>query len=344
MRSTSLHAIDAAASEQVQRRSGERSFRAVTNSRLLPPMPLLRAFVVTAQTCSMARAADALRLTPSAVSKQIAELERWLGVALFARVRKRLALTSQGERYRAALMPALMQIEAATADAVGNDGRSEVVRLGVLPTVQHKWLLPRLPQFHALHPHIDLRVGTYSQVDDTPPHAEFDAVIRFGAADDAAWLSDYLVGREIVLIAPPHAAQTQCLRAPHDVHRFQLIHHMLWPDSWAQWSAMHRVRGLDTSTGARLMLASSMINAVSTSESVALMPLFFVHDDIAQGVVTAPFPPYRYEEGGYFLCFPAAATSRTAVMVLREWLLGAAGNTPRTLVGRAGIEPATKGL
>jgi LysR family transcriptional regulator, glycine cleavage system transcriptional activator len=331
MRSTSLHAIDAVASSDDKRRSVGTSFRAVTKSRPLPPMALLQAFVVTAQLGSMARAAEALRLTPSAVSKQVAELERWLGVALFARVRKRLVLTSQGERYRTALMPALQQIEAATLEVIGNDRHSDVVNLGVLPTVQHKWLLPRLSAFRALHPHIDLRVSTYSQVDDTPPRSTFDAIIRFGPAEDAAWLSDYLVGREIALIAPPHAAQTHRLRTPHDVHRFQLIHHMLWADSWLQWSTMNRVRGLDTATGARLMLASSMIDAVSTSESVALMPLFFVHDEIAQGTVTAPFPPYRYEEGGYFLCFPAAATTRVAVAVLRAWLLDVAHDTPRVV-------------
>jgi LysR family transcriptional regulator, glycine cleavage system transcriptional activator len=326
-----MHAIDAAASTEEQRRLVDMSFRAVTNPRLLPPMTLLRAFVVTAQMGSVTRASEALRLTPGAVSKQVAELERWLGVLLFARVRKRLLLTSQGEAYRAALRQALLQIEAATADLIGNDRRDDVVRLGVLPTVQQKWLLPRLPQFRALHPHIDLRVTTYSQVDDTPPQAEFDAIIRLGPADDAAWLSDYLVGREIVLIAPPEVARTHPLRTPHDVNRFQLIHHMLWPDSWAQWCAMHRVRDVDTTVGPRLTLASSMINAVSTSESVALMPLFLVHDDIAHGFVTAPFPPYRHEAGGYFLSFPASGTSRVALAVLRSWLLGVARDTPRTL-------------
>jgi LysR family transcriptional regulator, glycine cleavage system transcriptional activator len=328
---TSLHAIDAAASDEEQRRSVDKSFRAVTNPRRLPPMNLLRAFVVTAQMGSVTRAAEALRLTPGAVSKQIAELERWLGVMLFARVRKRLVPTSQGEAYCAALMQALLQIEAATSAFIGSDRGDDVVRLGVLPTVQQKWLLPRLSQFRALHPHVDLRVSTYSQVDDTPPQSQFDAVIRLGPADDAAWLSDYLVGREIVLIAPPRAAQAHPLRAPHDVHHFQLIHHMLWPDSWAQWCAMHRVRGVDTAAGPRLTLASSMINAVSTSESVALLPLFFVHDDIAHGVVTAPFPPYRHDAGGYFLSFPAAGTSRIALALLRSWLLDAARDTPRVL-------------
>jgi LysR family transcriptional regulator, glycine cleavage system transcriptional activator len=331
MRLTSLHAIDAAASPEEQRRSVDKSFRAVTNPRLLPPMTLLRAFVVTAQTGSVTRAAEALRLTPGAVSKQIAELERWLGVMLFARVRKRLVPTSQGEAYCAALLPALLQIEAATSELIGSDRRDDVVNLGVLPTVQQKWLLPRLAQFRALHPHVDLRVSTYSQVDDTPPRSTFDAVIRLGPADDAAWLSDYLVGREIVLIAPPHAAQTHPLRTPHDVRRYQLIQHMLWPDSWAQWCAMQRVRGLDTAAGPRLMLASSMINAVGTSESVALLPLFFVHDDIAHGVVTAPFPAYRHDAGGYFLSFPASGTSRVALALLRSWLLDVAHETPRTL-------------
>lgn len=329
MRSTSLHAIDAASSEEEKRRSGDTSFLAVTNPRLLPPMHLLRAFVATAHFASVARAAEALHLTPGAVSKQLGELEKWLDAALFDRVRKRLVLTSHGEAYRAALLPALQQLEAATLNAVQSRHGAEALHLGVLPTVRDKWLLPRLPAFCALHPRIELRVTTFSQVDDTPPADTFDAVIRFGRAEDPAWLSDYLVGREVVLIAPPTALQPHPLRAPPDVRHFQLIHHLLWPGGWAQWGALHRVAGLDVDTGVRLMLASSMINAVSTGGSVALMPLFFVHDDIAAGTLSAPFPCDRHDDGGYFLCYPARSAQRIGLGLLRAWLLNAARQTPR---------------
>ena len=81
--------------------------------RLHPPLHLLRAFCTVARFGGISRAAEALHLTQSAVSKQVQELERWVGVALFERSRKRLSLTPAGERYEKAVSALLARLVAA---------------------------------------------------------------------------------------------------------------------------------------------------------------------------------------------------------------------------------------
>ena len=80
--------------------------------RLHPPIALLKAFTTTARFASVSRASEALHLSQSAVSKQIAELEQITGVLLFERVRKRLVLSPAGTRYDAAIRPLLAHLEA----------------------------------------------------------------------------------------------------------------------------------------------------------------------------------------------------------------------------------------
>ncbi len=86
--------------------------------RLTPPVHLLRAFSTVARFGGVSRAAEALHLTQSAVSKQIQELEKWVGVDLFERSRKRLTLTPAGERYEKAVRALLSQLESATLELI----------------------------------------------------------------------------------------------------------------------------------------------------------------------------------------------------------------------------------
>src|SRR5215218_623886 len=131
--------------------------------RFSPPLHLLRAFSTVARFGGVSRAAEALHLTQSAVSKQVKELETWVGVPLFERHRKRLALTPAGERYEKAVRAVLAQLEAATLELVTSDDGRGALHLSTLPTIGAKWLIPRLPQFQQLHPQITLHFVPYVQ-------------------------------------------------------------------------------------------------------------------------------------------------------------------------------------
>jgi LysR family transcriptional regulator, glycine cleavage system transcriptional activator len=296
--------------------------------RLLPPTHLLRAFIATAQLGSIARAAESLHLTPSAVSKQIGELERWVALSLFERERKRLLLTDAGQRYLDALVPILHQLEAATFELMRNAvGGSGVLHISVLPTLGDSWLMPHLPRFNAKHPDIDLRFSPYLQGEEDLAEASLDCTIRYGSGnwpDDMQ--SDYLGGREVVVIAPPDALRHHPLRTMDDLRHYTLFHHIMTPHAWAVWMKIHGVEGVNALSGPQRTLASSVISAVSTGEGVAIIPECLVRGEVARGELTIPFPPFVHTDG-YYLCYPVASLGHAAFQTFRTWLLELAEST-----------------
>jgi LysR family transcriptional regulator, glycine cleavage system transcriptional activator len=295
--------------------------------RLLPPTHLLRAFISVVDGGSVARAAETLHLTPSAVSKQVNELEKWLGIVLFERVRQRLAPTPAALSYRASLAPLLQQLEAATRAAIHGDSGNNVLRVFAVPSFREKWLDAKLPDFAARHPQIELHLGQFAHVDAVSLDLPVDAVIRYGRGERRAERCDYLLGREVVVIAPPHELLKQPLATREDIRHHPLIHHAVQPDDWAQWCRLHGLSGVNTEAGPHLVLTQSIISAVRSGLGLALMPLFLVSNEIATGAVSAPFPVDEHEGGGYHWCEYTPAAENLALAAFRRWLLGAADAT-----------------
>lgn len=124
----------------------------------LPPLNALPMFEAAGRLQSFKRAAEELHLTPSAVSHGIAGLEKWLGVPLFDRAPGQVALTLAGARYLPPVQQALELVATAT-QAMPGRGPGRVV-LSVAPTFALRWLIPRLDDFRALHPEVNLVIDT----------------------------------------------------------------------------------------------------------------------------------------------------------------------------------------
>ncbi len=289
--------------------------------RLQPPIHLLQAFVTTARFGgSISRAAEALHLTQSAVSKQIQELERHLGVPLFERVRKRLSLTPAGQRYAGAVRPLLAQLEGATLEAMASQDGGGQLHLSTLPTFGAKALIPRLPHFQKLHPQIALHFVPYVQGYDFS-RADLDCSILFGVGHWPGATATYLGGREVTLIAPPAALRPRKLRKPADIAGQVLLHHTTVPDAWDEWCTAHGVQGVNTFAGPQLDQYHGLIRAVAAGMGLALVPQCLVQDDIAAGVISAPMPDGYRSEFGYWICHPEARASHDPLVKFKAWLL-----------------------
>jgi LysR family transcriptional regulator, glycine cleavage system transcriptional activator len=123
----------------------------------LPPLRALQAFEASARHMSVARAAEELSVTPSAISHQLKALEAFLGVRLFHRFNRRIALTDTGRGYVQLLASGFDRIARAT-DHVIAGGVSDVLTVHCSPSFAPAWLLPRLGGFMAAHRGIDLRI------------------------------------------------------------------------------------------------------------------------------------------------------------------------------------------
>ncbi|PKO55277.1 MAG: LysR family transcriptional regulator, partial [Betaproteobacteria bacterium HGW-Betaproteobacteria-19] len=151
--------------------------------RKIPSTAALLAFDASARHESFTLAADELALTQSAVCRQIASLEDFLGVSLFRRTRRGVRLTEAGESYSRQISARLDAVERDTLSVMSHHGRGAKLELAVVPTFATRWLLPRLPDFLARHPDSTVNMSTRTRpflFDET----EFDAAIYFG---DAGW-------------------------------------------------------------------------------------------------------------------------------------------------------------
>ncbi|HWI82518.1 LysR substrate-binding domain-containing protein [Ramlibacter sp.] len=307
--------------------------------RLSPPLHLLRSFSAVVRFGSVSRAAEALHLTQSAVSKQIKELEAWVGVPLFGRARKRLALTPAGEHYEKTVRALLGQLEAATLELITSDEGAGVLHLSSLPTFGAKWLIPRLPMFQQLHPQITLQFVPYVHSYDFE-RPELDCSILFGEGHWPGAQAHYLTGKDVALIAPRLATAAWRIEAPADVAQHTLLWHVTVPEAWQRWSETHGVGGLDPLAGPQFDQFQTMIRAVMAGMGVALVPRCLVQDEITAGVVREPLPGGGYRSDlGYWFCYPERRSQRHALDCFRRWLLGCADATvepaggPQALAG-----------
>jgi LysR family transcriptional regulator, glycine cleavage system transcriptional activator len=278
---------------------------------------------MTARFASITRAADALHLTQSAVSKQIQELETSLGIHLFERVRKRLSLTPAGARYEAAIRPLLAQIEAATLDVITSNDGGGALHISTLPTFGAKWLIPRLPAFQKSHPQIALNFVPFAQ-GYTFERADLDCSILFGDGNWPGAIADYVIGREVILIAPPTATSKPLLKKPQDIAKFTLLQHASVPHAWTHWCEAHGVKGINSLAGPQLDQFHSVIRAVMAGMGLGLVPRCLVQDDVNAGHVSAPLDDGYIDNCGYYLCYPESKRTLAPLLSFKQWLLGQA--------------------
>src|SRR5512145_2591740 len=146
------------------------------------PLNALRAFEVSARHLNFTRAAEELHLTQTAVSQHVRNLEIRLGVRLFRRVPRGLALTDEGQ----ALLPVLadsFERMATVLASLNQPQKREVLSLGAVGTFAVGWLLPRMGEFQRKHPFVELRLFTNNNRVDLAGEG-LDYAVRFG---DGQW-------------------------------------------------------------------------------------------------------------------------------------------------------------
>ena len=278
------------------------------------PLNALRAFEASARHLSFTRAGLELHVTQAAVSHQVKHLEESLGVPLFRRLPRGLALTEEGE----ALLPVLTETFRRIAGALDRfeGGRlREVLTLGAVGTFVTGWLLPRLPEFRAAHPFVDLRLLTNNNRVDLAGEG-LDYAIRFG---DGAWHGTEAARLFEAPLSPICApALAQRLRQPADLARETLLRSYR-ADEWTQWFAM---AGLPARVIRGFVFDSSlaMAEAAVQGAGVALLPARMFERDLRQERLVQPFA-IEVTLGAYWLTRLKSRAETRAMQAFRSWLL-----------------------
>ena len=293
-----------------------------------PSLPELHAFVALVESGSFTRAAQRLVVTQGAVSRAIQRLESTLGVMLFERGSNGVQPSAFAQAYYQRVQPALAALEDAVPDKAPSGG-PQVLRVCAIPSLNMRWLVPRLTSFHAAHPWCQVVFKPYWK-DDDMKREDIDVWIQTRATSTSRWprhiQASYVIGREIVPICHPKVAER--IRTPADLLKFPLLHHTNYPDNWALWL---RAQGLDT-RGLRLAagfdLGAGLIEAVAGNMGVAVIQLCLFERELAEGRVAMPLPLPVSTGRGYYLCAPRSATETPALAAFREWILDPARQAP----------------
>lgn len=287
----------------------------------IPSLGVLQAFEASARLQSFSRAAEELALTPSAVSRHVAALEDRLGVALFVRARQRLALTDTGRSYAARIRLHLEQIERDTQEIrVGRD-EGYVLHLAVVSTFCTQWLIPRLPQFAALHPRITLNLSVRSEV-FAFDESGFDAAIYYG---DRLWPDTQ--GGMVLPEGPCVPVCSPAYAAAHTLHDEQAwLHcpHLTLASRANAWRGWYAERGwhytLHASRGPRYELFSMVMAAAAAGLGVGLVPQLLAQESLDSGRLVPAHPQVLAGEQGYWFVQPQHRPGAEALRAFRDWL------------------------
>jgi LysR family transcriptional regulator, glycine cleavage system transcriptional activator len=249
----------------------------------LPPLDLLVGFECAARHLSFTKAGEELYLTQSAVSRQIKELEDQLGVVLFQRRHRALALTEAGHQFYAAAAQALSTMRAAT-DRL----RAQTGRKALAVTTTHSfaalWLIPRLAGFTRDHPGVDVRITADTKVQDLERDgmdlalrhgpaslAGPNAIRLFGAGPNAI----RLFGEKVFPVCSPRLLKKKPLEKPADLRNHVLLHYDD-PDvrhpwlHWKTWLEVERIADLKPAGTLSFSGYEQIIPAAVAGHGVAL--------------------------------------------------------------------------
>lgn len=308
----------------------------------LPPLGSLRAFEAAARHLSFKLAAEELHVTPAAISQQIKGLEDYLGVRLFVRLTRALAITPQGE----AMLPGIRAGFDCLAEAVGSVHADAAGGLNVTapPSFATRWLVPRLPDFAAAHPDIRLRLSSSSdsvdrrgrgrrvENDASDPRAvDSDLSIRYGTGHYPGCVVERLLAPDWVPVCSPRLpVEARPLLTPADLARHVLIHDETIDTEgrqpgWREWLAAAGVSSVDSERGPRFGNAVLAVEAALDGQGVALALRPLVEADLAVGRLIVPFDIAVPSPFAYFLVMRRAVAARTPVVAFRNWLLAQTG-------------------
>ena len=282
----------------------------------LPPLPALRAFEAVARLGSVVQAADELHVTHGAVSQQLRALEDYLGLSLFNRQGKRLAITDDGRIYALRLRMALGDIASATGDVLSLPRPDELI-IAILPSFGAHWLIRRLPRFIAAHPGLKLNLRASLELVDFQVD-RVDAAIRMGPGSWEGTSQAHLFTDELVAVAAPDFNGGNLPQTPAEIVAAPLIRSV---ESWSTWLS---AAGLpQTPLGGPVYSDSNLVvEALRQGQGVSLTRRSLVHDLVRDGelvLLSDIAVPYQ---NPYWLIWPMRSHGTAKLRSFTDWLNG----------------------
>src|SRR5215470_9741924 len=283
----------------------------------LPSLNGLRAFEAAARHLSFTQAASELNVTQTAISHQIRRLEEELGIRLFVRKNRALALTPEAKEYLPGIRAAFNDLRLATDRLLRSGDKDNVLTVSTLASLAAKWLLPRLSAFQETHPEIDVRITTSTGLVDFS-NGDVDAAIRYGRGNWPGVRSEWLMADEMFPVCNPE-----------DLKDHVLLHNTNNSDDWRLWlTAAGLPADISKQPGITFDLILMTVQAAIDGMGVAMGRTTYVKDDIAKGRLMVPFEITLPADAGFYIVSPEGGTDSPKLRAFRQWLIASARNQP----------------
>jgi len=296
----------------------------------LPPLNALRAFEAAARHLSFTKAAEELRVTPAAISHQIRGLEEYVDTPLFHRLQRSLRLTAAGQALAPGLGRGFREIEGAVAEVMQADERGPLT-VSAAPSFAAMWLVPRIEDFRARHPEVEVRIDASTALTDFERDA-VDIAVRYGPGDYSGLMAERLIGNCVSPVASPALLARTPLERPADIRNHTLIH-VDWRalddgmPNWRMWAAAAGVDDAGTDDGPRVNDSALAVQMALAGQGLALVDQTMVTDHIEAGRLVQPFDVGVTGAGdfAYYMVAPERQWRTAKVTAFREWLRARAG-------------------
>ncbi len=254
----------------------------------------MQVFVRAAEDGSFSAAARNLALTPSAVSKLIARMEDRLGVLLFRRAHRSVAMTPEGESFYLAARRAIEAVEAADAAVFHGTAAQETLRIRSMPIFAQAALAPIIPTFCRLHPdlrvEIQLRIDAGHLLDDG-----MDLAIHVGRMQDSSLVaSRFASTRWIICASPAYIAEHGAPRHPDELAQHTCLNFVasIAASTWTVRAGNHE-RPLPIRSRLLANQASMLVEFARAGLGITRLIEIQIADDLARGDLIELFPEHQ---------------------------------------------------
>ncbi len=281
---------------------------------MLPPMTALPVFETVGRCLSVARAAEELHLTPGAVSRQIRNLETFLGVSLFERAHRRIVFTPAGEAYWAKIHAALGEVRDATRTASVEAARGPLIVAAPRMFLQ-KYVMPALGGLYARYP--DMAVNFVASTDNI---AGLDGAIAVSPKPRPGYIIDELADAHLSPVcSPAYLREAPPLDTVDDLDRHTLLRSAEYIRNWERWLGDRASRVFSRARCIDFESPGLELTGAVEGLGIAIVRLSLVRDDLADGRLVALFSEETVREH-YGFVFSEIKLRSTRFKQFRVWL------------------------
>lgn len=288
-------------------------------ARRLPPLNSLRVFEAAARYLSFTRAAEELFVTQAAVSHQVKALEEFLGIKLFRRRNRSLLLTEEGQGYFLDIKDIFTEIADAT-DKVLERSEKGALTISLSPSFAIQWLVPRLADFNAKQPDIDVRIKAVD-MDDGLLTDDVDVAIYYGRGNWPGVRADKLYLECLLPVCSPQLLLgDKPLNTLEDLKAHTLLHDSSRKD-WKQYAKEHHIESVNLNQGPIFSHSSMVIQAAAHGQGIALVNNVLVQPELEAGRLVQAFDEVLVSKNAFYVVCDAKQADVGRVATFRDWML-----------------------